>query len=179
MKYACLAVVLFVGTLAAGEPAPERKESKTVALALKLAQDSLDHADRLERLIQEEGRVEAVIGEIAALDKDLKKARGSVDWAAAQGVDGARDAALKLAEALDKVARKVGKLAGSAPDAAKDLLKRSARRAQRIRKDCERRIAEIDVGGRPDPFGEFMTPKLPAAPENPSRDAQIDTSGHR
>ena len=182
MKYACLAVVLSVGTLAAGEPTEPAKEdggSKRAAQVMSLAHASRDHMDRLERLVRDGGRVEAILAELKALDADLKKARGTVNWSSTQAEDGARSSAQKLADASGSVAERLGKLMEAAPNAVREPLRKSVRRALRIRKECEKRIAEINVGGRPDPFAEFMAPKLPAATENPSRDAQIDTSGHR
>ncbi|MBI5881608.1 MAG: hypothetical protein HZB91_00655 [Elusimicrobia bacterium] len=182
MRYACLAVVLFIGVLAAGEPAEPAKEegaSKRAALVMSLADASRERMDRLERLVRDGGRVEAILGEVKALEADLKKARGTVNWASTQGEEGARSAAQKLAVTSGDIAERLGKLAETAPNAAREAFKKGERRALRTRKECEKRIAEIDVGGRPDPFAEFMAPKLPAATENPSRDAQIDTSGHR
>ncbi|MFA6316219.1 MAG: hypothetical protein WC943_02285 [Elusimicrobiota bacterium] len=172
-----LAVLLLAAGIASGQPAPEPSTGPQALAALGLADSVKVRVERLERLVAGKGRVEAVLAEAAALRGDFKKARGVVNWAATQGEQGGREGASKVAETAGEAAARIAKLVPDAPPASRETLKKLVRAALRTRKECEKRIAELDTGVRPDPFAEFMMPMTPAAPKNPSRDAQIERSG--
>ncbi|MBI5209763.1 MAG: hypothetical protein HY927_07325 [Elusimicrobia bacterium] len=171
---------LFCGMLAAqGQPAGELTAGKNAGCAADRTEGAQKRAARLESLARDNGPSQEIVAEAKLLLQDLKKARGAVNWAAVEREQGARVAARRLAEAAAEVESKVEKLLSIAPAEARAVLQKVVRTARKTRSECEKRIAEIDVGGSPDPFAEYALPRVAPVPENPSRDAQIEAAGKR
>ncbi|MBI5623682.1 MAG: hypothetical protein HY924_07895 [Elusimicrobia bacterium] len=166
---ACAVLLSCAGARLAAEtasaPAPvvgELVSAGRAEAALALADNIGARVDRLERLAAMGGRVEAFIAETKALEKDLRSALRAVNAAATLGEGSARQAAVRLAEASKDVSSRLGKLEGSAPNAAREPLKKVVRRGGWTSRACEKRVAELAVGGSRDPFTEFLIPQPPA-----------------